>query len=269
MDDFERALEEVLKDEGGYVNHPKDPGGATNKGVTQRVYDDFRTRNGQPPRSVRSINEAEVAAIYRVSYWNLARCPELPPGVAYFVFDGAVNSGVKQSVKWLQRALGVVDDGVIGPTTIAAAHKAPDKIRLINTMAAKRLAFLKALDGWPTFGRGWSSRVARVERLAVLWSRGKLDKSSPPVAENGNAKALIADVKPAPSAAIGDAMTGAGSAGAILSQSIDQLAPLAANEFVARIVTILTIVSVAIALAGIGWRVYANWRKAKIAEALT
>ena len=111
--EFARSLAKVLQSEGGFSNHPDDPGGATMKGVTQRVYDAYRDRSGHPHRSVRYIDTAELQDIYRSSYWNTARLDKFPAGVSYVVFDGNVNSGVKQSVLWLQRALGVNADGIV------------------------------------------------------------------------------------------------------------------------------------------------------------
>ena len=125
---FARALPRVLAHEGGYVDDPFDPGGATNKGITFRVYDAYRTRNGLPTRDVRAISATEVAEIYRLQYWDAVKGDELPPGLDYVLFDGAVNSGPSQSIKWLQRALGdVAVDGQIGQATLAAvmAHGRP------------------------------------------------------------------------------------------------------------------------------------------------
>lgn len=267
MSNFEQSLTEVLKEEGGYVNHPKDPGGATNMGVTQRVYDDYRKRRGLTARPVRQIDTAEVKAIYQASYWYLARCEELPPGIDHVVFDGAVNSGVKQSVKWLQRALGVRDDGIIGPTTINAALAA-DKVELVDAICDARLAFLKVLDTWPTFGRGWQRRVARVRSFGkALASNSPASVRVDEAVTEPTPKARLEDVKTAPPAAIGDAMTGAGAMGGVLTQTIEQLTPLAQVDFVAKVITVLTVASVVLALAGIAYGIYARHRKAQIADA--
>lgn len=104
-DEFARSLPKFLVHEGGYSNHPEDPGGATMKGVTQRVFTEFLTANGQPSRDVRTITDAELQAIYRKRYWDIAKLDKLAPGVSYVFFDGNMNSGVSQCVKWLQRAL--------------------------------------------------------------------------------------------------------------------------------------------------------------------
>jgi lysozyme family protein len=161
-DQFSFSLANVLQSEGGFSNDPKDPGGATNKGITQAVYDSYRSCNTQPLQSVRFISDAEVRAIYRANYWDAAKCDQLPAGVSYIVFDGSVNSGVSQSSKWLQRALGVDDDGQIGPKTLSAAAAVADKRKLIDAICDERLKFLQALPTWSHFGNGWKSRVASV-----------------------------------------------------------------------------------------------------------
>lgn len=151
----------VLAYEGGYVNHPKDPGGATNFGVTQRVYTAYRKRLGHPFRSVKNITEAEVKAIYHEQYWLKVRGPDLPSGLDLTVYDFGVNSGPARSIKFLQRALGVTDDGVISDVTLAAveALSTDDVIRVIREINHARLAWLKRLKHWGTFGKGWTRRV--------------------------------------------------------------------------------------------------------------
>jgi lysozyme family protein len=162
---FDRALAAVLIHEGGYSNNPRDPGGATNKGITQRVYDDWRRGQGAQPRSVQMIADAEVAAIYKQNYWDKVRGDDLPAGVGYAVFDFAVNSGVSRAAKFLQAAVGVAQDGVIGPATVAAAAAAPRTA--IEMLMDARLAFLRGLETFDTFGRGWTTRCADV-RCAAL-----------------------------------------------------------------------------------------------------
>ena len=126
VDRFRDALARVLVHEGGKVDHPADPGGRTNKGVTQRVYNAWRTKSYLPLRDVYLISDLEVEAIYRFQYWDAIKGDQLPPGIGYVVLDGAVNSGPKQSAKWLQRALGFEPsqvDGMIGSVTLNAAQE--------------------------------------------------------------------------------------------------------------------------------------------------
>jgi lysozyme family protein len=137
-EDFDTAMPVLLVSEGGLVDNKKDPGGRTNKGVTQRVYNGFRRNSGNPIRDVSLIEDVEVFAIYRANYWDAVKGDELPLGVSYVVFDGAVNSGPMQATKWLQRALGVKVDGHIGQATIAAAIDHPDHDALIAAMCEQR-----------------------------------------------------------------------------------------------------------------------------------
>lgn len=158
---FKPSLTLTLAHEGGYVNHPSDPGGPTNRGITQRVYDAYRQFYHLAPRSVKAITDAEVAEIYGKNYWKLIRGDSLPCGLDYCVFDFAVNSGVSRAVRYLQRSVGVADDGVIGLVTLAAieACAKADEERLIAQYCANRLAFVRSLSTFATFGKGWTRRI--------------------------------------------------------------------------------------------------------------
>lgn len=158
------AIDAVLKHEGGYVDDVRDPGGATNRGVTLKVLEEWREKPVSKA-DVKALTEDEARAIYSHRYWMPIRGDELHPAVAFVVMDAAVNSGVSRSARWLQQAVGVVADGNIGPRTVAAANAA-DPAHVIDTCCATRLAFLKALKTWPTFGRGWERRVREVQAAA-------------------------------------------------------------------------------------------------------
>lgn len=160
------ALRHVLQHEGGYVNHPKDPGGATNMGVTQRVYDAYREREGQPKRSVRAITAEEVADIYKRQYWDAIRGDDLPSGLDYALFDYAVNSGPRRAAQDIQRELGVAVDGIIGQVTLAGIAR-EDVYGLIERLCARRMRFLRGLKHWKTFGNGWTRRVNDVQEAAL------------------------------------------------------------------------------------------------------
>lgn len=162
---FAPSLAAVLVHEGGYVNDPRDPGGATNKGVTQRTYDVWRVDHQLPKRSVKHITDAEVMAIYKRMYWDKVSGDLLPSGLDYCLFDFAVNSGPRRAATYLQRILGVADDGKIGPVTLDAVEAVPAK-DLIEGVCNLRLAFLKKLPTFAHFGRGWSRRVAEVRSKA-------------------------------------------------------------------------------------------------------
>lgn len=194
-ENLEVALTWVLAHEGGFVNHPKDPGGATNKGVTQRVYDGYRDRKGLSRRSVRGIEANEVAEIYRAQYWQAVRADDLPAGLDYCVFDYAVNSGPRRAAMDLQRELGIKVDGVIGQITLAAVAKA-DVFDLIVRLCERRMRFLKALKHWPTFGRGWTRRVMGQHVGAQDDDTGVIDRSIGLAA--GDAARIAAPPVPAP-----------------------------------------------------------------------
>ena len=161
-ENYPQALKQVLKYEGGYVDHPKDPGGPTNKGVTQAVYDNWRKSQNLSIQSVRAIADSEVAAIYKNLYWDRISGDLLPSGVDFAVFDFAVNSGVSRAAKTLQSVVGVTQDGVIGPATIQATNT-----YVAMTVTNKRLAFMQSLSIWSTFGKGWSARIADVKAQII------------------------------------------------------------------------------------------------------
>lgn len=156
---FNQATEWMLVHEGGYVNHPKDPGGATNRGVIQRTYDGFRSRKGLPRQSVRHITNEEVWEIYRAQYWNAIYGDELPAGLDYAMYDFAVNSGPGRAAKFLQRRLGVTADGQIGQQTLGALRMVNDIEGLIHGLCYDRWNWMKRLRTFKTFGRGWTRRV--------------------------------------------------------------------------------------------------------------
>ncbi len=151
---FATAFEKLLKHEGGYVNHKDDRGGATRYGVTEAVAREVGYRG-----NMRELPLDLAQRIYKDRYWDAVQAEHLPADVRYAVFDAAVNSGVAQAAKWLQRACGVKDDGVIGPQTIRAANALhPEGLK--RKMLAQRLRFTATLANWPAFGRGWANRIA-------------------------------------------------------------------------------------------------------------
>jgi lysozyme family protein len=267
MSEFQRSLAKVLVHEGGFVHHAKDPGGATNQGVIQRTYDAFRDNLGVPRQSVKLLSAQERDMIYRQRYWNLIKGDQLPAGVSYVVFDGAVNSGVSQSVKWLQRALGVKADGVVGPATIAAAQNFGDHDLLIERIIERRFAFLKALKTWPTFGRGWTSRLNGVKAIGMAWAKGA-DAPQFIMSDAGNARALLSDARKPPSTAAGDTAAGAGGISALIAQTQEQLTPYVEIGFVAKAAAILTIAGMIVAVGGLAYRLWAKRKAAKLADAL-
>jgi lysozyme family protein len=147
---FADAVNRTLAHEGGHVNDPRDPGGETKWGISQRAY---------PHLDIASLTLEQARAIYRRDYWDAMRCDQLPDRIAAEVFDAAVNSGRRSAAVWLQRALGVNADGVIGPITLRAAREA-DPAVVAARILGYRLSHMTDLSNWPHHGRGWARRIA-------------------------------------------------------------------------------------------------------------
>ena len=170
---YDEALRLVLKHEGGYTNHPSDPGGPTNFGITIHDYRRYIKANGTAA-DVKAMKVKQAGVIYKARYWDAQECDHLPAGVDYCVFDYGVNSGIGRSAKVLQRIVGAKVDGKIGVKTLKAVDNyiaAHGSEALIAAICDERLAFLKALQTWPVFGKGWGSRVAKVRRVAIRMAR--------------------------------------------------------------------------------------------------
>jgi lysozyme family protein len=147
---FDAAFEKLLGHEGGYCNHPSDPGGETKFGISKRAY---------PGEDINGMTIERAKAIYLRDYWGPSGCDAVPPELKFHLFDMAVNSGVKQAIKTLQRAIGAFEDGALGPKTLQAIQSMPEA-RIVARFNGCRLAFMASLDTWPTFGKGWARRIA-------------------------------------------------------------------------------------------------------------
>ncbi len=178
MTRFERCLAITLRHEGGWADHPSDPGGATMKGITIGTYAGWKGRK-VTKAELRAISDAEVAGIYRRNYWDKVHGDELPPGLDLVAFDGAVNSGPARGARWLQAGVGVEQDGKIGPVTILAASAAHPG-RAINAACDARLAFVQRLKTWPVFGRGWSNRIADIRGAALAMAQPPSQRPAQP-----------------------------------------------------------------------------------------
>ena len=163
-ENFEKSLALLLKSEGGYVNHPADPGGRTNLGVTQRVWESYIERSATE-EDMRNLTPAMVAPLYRQRYWDTCRCDELPGGLDYLAFDFSVNAGAARCIKTIQKSLNVHPDGVIGPITLQAIKNAEPDEFVANFSAAKE-TFYRGLATFGTFGKGWLNRVAESQKTA-------------------------------------------------------------------------------------------------------
>lgn len=173
---FVKSLNLVLVNEGGWSDHPQDPGGATMKGVTlevfRRYYGADRTKD-----HLRNITDEQLQHIYRTGYWDKCCCDDLASGLDFAVFDAAVNSGPGRSAKWLQAAVGVTQDGAIGPGTLQAVAS-HDPVALIGEVLDLRLKFLQGLSTWSTFGGGWGKRVNTVRAEAMAMAGETLHEES-------------------------------------------------------------------------------------------
>lgn len=221
---FEACLKEVLKWEGGYSNDKYDKGGATMRGITTSRYRAYRLAKGKLPRSVKKVTDAELRDIYRTYYWNPVWGSQLPPGLDICVFDFGVNSGPTRAIRFLQRALGVRDDGEMGPITLEAIRGLSDSYveKTIREICDARRTFVRGIDTYWRFGRGWENRIAGIRR-ACLERAGTDDEPQASVptplpdedaqsAEQGRAEEEGARVNP--KVAGGVAAGGAGAAGA-------------------------------------------------------
>lgn len=182
----------TLAFEGGWSNHPKDPGGATMNGVTQRTYDDWRKRQGLAKRSVKFMTEVEREQIYRVGYWDASGCETLIAGVDMVTFDGSVNSSVSRSKKWLAASMG------------------GDGKSTIQKYCAARLGFVRGLKTWTTFGKGWSRRIATVEASAVKMYLGNRISANAELKAEANKAAGAAKKNEQAASGVGAGGVGAG-----------------------------------------------------------
>ena len=161
MSNFDKAFDLLIGNEGGYVNNPSDPGGETNWGITRAVAVD----NGYTG-SIKLMPKGTAKGIYKKMYWDRLQCDQLPFVVAFQLFDAGVNHGNSQAVKFLRRALSVVDDGVIGAKTIATTNSLDD-MQIVMLFNAERIEFYSSLKTFSTFGKGWVRRVASNLKLAA------------------------------------------------------------------------------------------------------
>ena len=162
---YDKCLETILHHEGGYVNHPKDPGGETNLGVTKRVYEEWGGT-----KSMRDLTVKDVAPIYRKNYWDRVKGDDLPNGLDLCVFDFGVNAGTGRTAKYLQKMVGTTVDGGIGPNTIRCVNEYVDKVGLDNAIKnfqEARQGYYERLKTFETFGRGWTRRVDETTALAL------------------------------------------------------------------------------------------------------
>ena len=164
---FSEALEVILHHEGGYVNHPKDPGGETNLGVTNRVYEDF---GGE--KEMKDLTKEDVEPIYKKNYWDRVKGDDLPEGLDLCIFDFAVNAGPGRAAKFIQRLVKTTVDGGIGPNTLKCINDHVEHYGVSTTIdqyQSERQNYYENLSNFETFGRGWTRRVDEVTEEAKKW----------------------------------------------------------------------------------------------------
>ena len=163
-ENFSPALKLLLDSEGGFVNHPEDPGGMTNLGVTKKVWESW-VGHAVSEKVMRALTPEKVAPLYKKKYWDAVKADDLPDGLDYLMFDFAVNAGPGRAIKTMQKAIGTTPDGDIGPKTIQALKNA-DNSELVAKFSAEKEAFYRSLPTFGTFGKGWLRRVAEAKTHA-------------------------------------------------------------------------------------------------------
>jgi lysozyme family protein len=163
---FKKCLEIILHHEGGYVNHPKDPGGETNLGVTKRVYEEWGGT-----KDMKDLTVDDVAPIYKKNYWDKMKGDELPAGLDLCVFDFGVNAGPGRAAKYLQTMIGTTPDGGIGPMTLQALANYVEEQggvdEVIKDYQKERQKYYESLSTFSTFGKGWTRRVNETTETAL------------------------------------------------------------------------------------------------------
>lgn len=251
---YPEAIRRLLASEGGYINHPSDPGGPTNFGITIADYRRYMKPDATAA-DVRAMKVDEAKAIYREKYWNATRCDDLPAGVDYCVFDYAVNSGTGRVPKVLQRVLGIGITGRIDNATVAAVRKREARA-LIQAICDERLRFLQGLKTWPVFGKGWGRRVGEVRAAALALAdkpAGRAPQRDTP-ATSTQGKGVV----PVNEAARKSTAGGAIASGGIAAQQ--------SAENGADWVIIVIVLVIAVAIAGGAWAFW-RWHQKRRQEA--
>ncbi|MCK9917810.1 hypothetical protein MXD81_52595 [Microbacteriaceae bacterium K1510] len=236
--------------EGGYTNHPSDPGGPTNFGITIYDYRAYVKRDATAD-DVKAMRLDDAKRIYRAKYWHAMRCDALPAGVDYAVFDYGVNSGIGRSGKVLRRVLKLPDNTSVVSDAVIAAACAADAKAVIAAICDERLRFLKSLKTWSVFGKGWGRRVAEVRAAALAMAEGA--EAAPPQTLGGG-RAVVPTATKAQQ----------GSAGAIAAAGA--VATQQAHQDGAPVTIVIAIAGLTVVLA-IGVWLFWRWRQRRRQEA--
>jgi lysozyme family protein len=160
-ENYSEALKAILKHEGGFVNHPRDPGGMTNLGVTKKVWEEW-VKHPVDEKAMRALTPELVSPMYKKKYWDAVKGDELPDGLDYLMFDFAINAGPGRAIKTMQKAIGTTPDGAIGPKTMQSL-KEMNPAQLIEKFSTEKESFYRSLPTFQTFGKGWLRRVAEAK----------------------------------------------------------------------------------------------------------
>jgi lysozyme family protein len=257
MTTYQEILRETLKWEGGYSNHPRDPGGATMRGVTQAVYDSYRARKGLAARPVREIEDVELQEIYKTQYWAPVRGHDLlkvNPGLALCVFDFAVNSGATRAIRYLQRCANVNEDGDLGESTLLACGYVT-----VKRYQDMRRKFVRQIKTYDAFGKGWENRINGIENAANRFSVGAAN--APPPDEptmDGTGKA-IGDKPDTKGIDAGAAIGTAGGTAIIVKETVENVNQ--ATSAVSGLLAAAPWVLLAIVVIGAAWFVWWKYRE--------
>jgi lysozyme family protein len=257
---FNAALRYVLKDEGGNDDDPRDRGGRTSRGITQRVYNSWCKLRNKPEGDVWLASDADVRAIYYDQYW-LPYCDKLPPGIDYLFFDISVNAGRQRAVKTFQKALGVTVDGMMGEVTRSAIMNHEDHLALIREVSEVRRNFYRNLEQFPIYGRGWLNRTNHCEdgALALASGASSFDKPPAPGKPSKDEKPAGPTVNPETS---GSAAGGMGTITVILQQMKEMLEPY---QYIIKPVMYITLALTVAMVLYTGWSFY---KKSKIEKVM-
>lgn len=247
---YDESLNRLLVHEGGYTNHPSDPGGPTNFGITIYDYRKY-VKPDATAADVRAMRLDEAKVIYRAKYWAAQRCDELPAGVDYAIFDYGVNSGIGRSGKVLRRCLKLPDNTSVVSDAVIAAARAVNPRQLISDICSERLRFLQQLKTWSVFGKGWGARVVEVRAAAIHMADIAAQATATPAPQPagpvpGKGQVLVSDTAQK------------GSAGAVAAAGA--AAAQQAHQNGIRPLVIVAIVAVAIAVAVGAWMFW-HWRQ--------
>ena len=252
---YDEALRRLLLHEGGYTNHPSDPGGPTNFGITIHDYRKY-VKPGATAADVKTMTLAEAKSIYRAKYWDAQRCDDLPAGVDDAIFDYGVNSGIGRSGKVLRRCLKMPDNTSVVNDAVVTAACASDPVKLVKQICDERLRFLQALRTWPVFGKGWGRRVAEVRAFSLQLAANQpaaMPVASPTVQRTG--KGAVPVAKAAQQGSAG-AVAAAGAAAAQQAHSF--------GVSTGAVVAIVVVAAVAAVAAYAFWQ----WRQRQQQEAI-